>query len=139
MPNPNLIHPISVIVERLNTAEMVMDPDTREPMHGARSSAADRITVQAQINWGARKRPSFDGGGVEENSDGYILCRTYDLQKLGGLLKRGDRIVQIGTGANAIEVDLYLTRQEPMGHWPDQNGATLVRYHFEDRAPVKGV
>lgn len=136
--NPNLIHPIDVTVQRLNRSELVMDADAREPMHGARSVAADTVTVKAQISWGTRGQPQSEMGGVEEKSDGHITCRWSDLVLLtGGAFKRGDRVTQLGTGARAIAVDLYITKNIPMGHWPDQGGSTLVRFYFQDRKPVQ--
>lgn len=135
MPQPNLIHPIDVTVHRLNRAQMVMDDDAREPMHGARSTTADVVNIKAQISWGDRGRVQNEAGGVEEKSDGYILCRWSDLRAVGGAFKRGDRIVSFGTGLNKIDVDLYITKNEPMAHWPDQGGSSIVRFHFSDRNP----
>lgn len=138
MPNPNLIHPIDITVQRLNRGELVMDEDAREPMHGARSVSADQVVIKAQVNWGAKGNPLFTDLGPEEKSDGYILCRTSDLRSKGGSFKRGDKIITMGAGDNALTgLDLYITKVEPMGHWPDQGGSSMVRFHFADRKPVQ--
>lgn len=112
-----------------------MDADAREPMHGARSTTADVVIIKAQISWGDRGRVQNEMAGVEEKSDGYILCRWSDLRAKGGPFKRGDKIASIGTGLNALVTDLYITKNEPMGHWPDQGGTSIVRFHFSDRNP----
>lgn len=139
MVMPNLIHPIDVTIKRLNKTELVMDDDAREPMHGARTTAADLVTFKAQIAWGDRARVQMEMGGVEEKSDGYITCRWIDIKALtGGVPKRGDQVVQLGSGVAAIPVNLFITKMEPMGHWPDQGGSTLVRFHFQDRQPYQG-
>lgn len=138
MANPRLIHPVWVTIERLARAEQVLDPDTNEPLHGARGVAAERVTLRVQVKWGAKVDPRFTGVGVEEHSDGYILCRRTDLRANGGEFKRGDRILTIGTGDNAqSNLDLYILKEEPMGHWQDQGGSSLVKYHFADRAPSR--
>jgi hypothetical protein len=135
MPNPNLIHPIPVVVQRHNRAKQVMDDEAREPLHGARTSAADVVNIDAQVSWGTRGRVQNEAGGVEEKSDGYILCRTSDLRTKGGPFKRGDKIVTIGTGDNALAVELFITQMDPMGHWPDQGGSSLLKFMFSDRKP----
>lgn len=134
---PNLIHPIQVVVHRLNRSTLVMDADAREPMHGARDTTADAVKILAQISWGERGRPQNEPAGVEEKSNGYILCRWSDLRKAGGAFKRGDKIVSIGAGLNSLAVELYILGNKPMAHWPDQGGTTLVRFHFADRKPYQ--
>jgi hypothetical protein len=138
MPNPRLIHPVTVVVERYDTGEQVFDPDTNEPIHGARGVTSERVTIKAQIKWSAKVDPHFTSAGVEEKSDGYILCRRSDLRAAGGEFKRGDRILSIGTGDNEQgDLDVYILKEEPMGHWQDLGGSSLVKYHFQDRTPVK--
>jgi hypothetical protein len=136
---PELIHPVPVTLELLNRAAMAFDADAREGLHGARSTAADVVTVEAQIRWEVKDDPMPEQVGMRQRSRGYILVRNEDLREQAVVLKRGDRIVQIGEDENALSVDLYLTGQEPIAHYPDQLGATLLKWHFEDRHPVRQV
>lgn len=137
MPRPNLIHPIDVVIERLDRNEMIMDHDAREAILGPRSTSSNTYTIQAQISWNDRSAPDPQGAGDRERDSGYILLRLFDMNNVfgsGQRLKRGDRIVQIG---NTTGLDLYITKDPPIGHWPDQFGETMIKYHFEDRRPVR--
>ena len=134
---PNLIHPIKVTIERMNTSEMVMDDDAREPIHGARSASSDAVIIDAQIKIESEAAPDYEPGGPRQVESGYILCRTKDMdQKLGSgvIFKRGDRITKMGRRTG---LDLYITRHQPMGHWPDQQGTTIIRFYYEGRDPVQ--
>lgn len=135
MVRPNLVHPIQVTVERFNRDGMIMDGDAREPIHGARAAAADVVTLPAQVKWDEKDDPEPQEGGVRSNSSGYILCRFVDLDLYlgaGQRFKRGDRITTMGVTTG---LDLYITGNKPMGHYPDQRGAGLIRYNFADRKP----
>lgn len=137
MPRPNLIHPVEVTIERLARNEMVMDNDAREAVLGPRSTSANSYTVPAQIKWDDRSAPTPEGAGARERDSGYILCRIFDLDNIlgaGQRFKRGDRIVKMG---HVEGLDLYIVKDPPIGHWPDQSGETLIKYHFEDRKPVR--
>lgn len=136
---PNLIHPIDVTIERLTRSEMVMDLQAREPYHGARSSTTQTFVLPAQIKWSAKDDDQPQEGGVREVSNGYILCRILDMETVMGVgerLKRGDRIVTIG---NISDLDLYVVREEPIAHLQQTTGASMIKYHFEDRHPVRQV
>jgi hypothetical protein len=136
VPNPRLIHPVPVTIARLNRAAMVFDEDAREGLHGARTTPADVVTLPAQVRWATRDDPQPQGGGVREVSRGALVFHRDDLRRAGVELKRGDRITQIGTGPNALAVDLYLLGNEPMAHYPDQGGAPLLKWTFGDRNPA---
>lgn len=133
---PNLIHPIPVEIETLSRAETFVDDDYREPIQDAARGA--RTVVRGQIKWGADDQVAPSAVGAESSSDGYVLFRTVDLRAAGiPIVKQGDRFVRIGAGANAIPVDVYVVKVVPMGHYPDQGGATLVKAYFKDRMPAK--
>lgn len=137
MPLPRLIHPVPVVIEQADPAGRVYDRDAREPIHGARGTAI--VNIDAQIQWGTKGAPEYEGTGVRERSDGYILVRLYDLNAKGVTLKRGDRIISTGAGLGLITgLDLFLLRMQPAGHWPDQGGSTLLRWFFEDRGAARG-
>lgn len=136
---PNLIHPVRVKVKRLVRDELVMDLDAREPYHGRRTTTSSEVTIDAQIKWRARDDLVPQMAGVVERSIGYILVRLIDMDAAMGTgvrFKRGDQIVEMGVLSG---LDLYIVREEPIAHWHDQGGTTLIKYHFEDRAPVQQV
>ena len=133
--NPNLLNPVPVTIQQLDRSVMTMDEDAREPIHGARASTS--VTLLAQVSWSMRGNPLFQSAGVEDKADGYILVRSSDLRLKGITLKRGDCVVQIGQGANAATTNLYLTKSQPLGHFSDTAGATITRWYFQDRNPVR--
>lgn len=131
MPNPRLIHPIPVELELLNSAETIYDPDTKEP-----DVAAKRTTkqLQAQVRWFNKDRLRGRSTGPRQEADGYLLFRRTDLVAEGIEINTGDKIVRIGHIQNA---SYFVTELRPMGHYPDQGGAGLLRADFNDREPVQ--
>lgn len=94
--------------------------------------------LPAQINWGKDHgvEPITDRG-APDHAFGYVLFRSIDLRKKEvPEIKQGDRIVSIGRGLNLREVDLYVVRVVPMGHYQDRGGATLLKASFKDRHPA---
>jgi hypothetical protein len=136
MPSPRLLHPIPVTIEQMNRSQLVEDMNAREAFHGSRQIARSAVTVQAQHKVQGANAPSFSAAGFSEPVAGYILVRTKDLRALGVVLKRGDRIVQVGRGPNAVTMDAYLLLSEDMAHYPSQGGAALQKWYYADRAPV---
>lgn len=137
MPTPHLLHPTQVTIERLTRDQMVMDVDAREPVHGARTTTGQTVVLPAQIKWSEKAKDEPQEGGVRERSSGYILCRELDMDRIMGVgqrLKRGDRISAMG---HTTGLDLYIMMEEPIAHYPVHQGSTLIKYHFEDRHPVR--
>lgn len=131
MVMPNLIHPVSVKVERLDEGATVYDEDAREPVkQGSRKTT---YTLPAQVKWGTHDgmEPTDIGPGDVES--GYVLFRKPECVAAGYHPKRKDRIVQIGS---LTGLTLFITAVQPMGHYPDQNGYTLWKCVFSDRSPV---
>ncbi len=131
MPNPRLIHPIPVTLEFLNSGETIYDPDTKEPIGGARRSTKD---LQAQVKWFRKDQLRGRSTGPRQEADGYLLFRRTDLVAAGVEVRTGDKIVRIGHLQN---VSYYVTELSPMGHYPDQGGHGLLRADFNDREPVQ--
>lgn len=129
MPNPNLIHPIPVIVEQRDLSQTIYDEDTREPIRQVVRKA--EITINAQILWDFHGDPNATTGGLELGETGYILAKISELSAAGVSLAFGDRIKKIGD----LVVELYITRTRPMGHYPPM-GATILRCYFTDRDPT---
>lgn len=137
MPTPNLLHPIPVYLRQIDRAQTaVFDERFHEPVGQVRRKKKP-IRLSAQIKRGDVDRPVASAGGVLERSDGYLLFRTSDLRDADVTINRGDRIVQIGDPPNDREEDLYITKLQPMGHYPEHAGPTLLRCYFEDRHPSR--
>jgi hypothetical protein len=130
MPYPNLLHPVDVVLERVDEANTVWDTDGSEPVQ--QMARVDPITLKGQAKYGASKEAGLEAGGATENERGYVLFRQKDLNTASVTLKINDRITQIG----AISHDSYITRLEPCGHYPAY-GNTLVKAYFADRQPAK--
>lgn len=131
MVQPNLIHPVPVVVEKLSEADTYYDEDAREPIQdGARPV---QTTVAGQVEWRAQKDISQMRGGLVENASGYVLFRRIDLAAAGIELEPEDRFASIG----GIDTDVYVHRLEWVGHYPDAGGPTLVKAYFWDRAPAR--
>lgn len=130
---PNLIHPIDIHVEQWSEPETLYDDDFREPIQQA--ARTEIKVVKGQPKWDTKEGIEVTKGGVAETSAGYVLFRYTDLNKASIALKLNDRIVKMGH----LDVDVYIIGLRPMGHYPDQNGASLVKAFFADRTPSRGV
>lgn len=128
---PNLIHPVPVTIEQISYSDTIYDEDTREPIQQASRTAP--VTLPGQAKYGSSKEASYQEGGLRENERGYVLFRQIDLTNLSITLKINDRITRIGV----VDHDAYISRVEPMGHYPNYSGNTLVKVYFADRQPSK--
>lgn len=136
MPIPNLIHPIAVVVEKINRTAQAVDPDTRAPLIGASGGASDRVTFKAQVYFYKRNVPTMKEAGMAIDTKGTITARIADLRRAGITLARGDKVVQLGGGVNAISCVYWLTSDKPMASYDDVNGFTLIKWEFSDRCPL---
>jgi len=150
MPVPNLIHPIKVTFELIDRANTVFDLYAREPVGqvvrmGESPGTGSRIVIKGQISYyfaGAKKdEPFYEAGGVTEASVGYISLRFKDMIKAGlvsvsggqytnMILKRGDRIIQMGK----MVVDYYVGGFKDFAHYPAHD-QTMLQVNFTDRHP----
>lgn len=128
---PRLIHPVPVTIEQIKTGSTVYDDDMREPVQQA--ARASTAVVPGQIAWGADRNYQGAAQGPQEASDGYVTFRYADLKAQGVELRREDRFARFG----CQEVDVYVVKVQPLGHYADQGGASLVRAYFSDRQPSK--
>lgn len=134
---PSLIHPIPVFLRKAErTLTAVQDDNLHEPVGQVRRPQAP-TRLLAQVSWGKDQRQDQAQEGNSGSSDGYLLFRTSDLRAKHLAVEIGDRITQIGDGAAAQPMDLYVVALTWMGHYPDQHGASLVKAHFEDRRPSR--
>ena len=130
---PNLIHPINITIEQWSEPETIYDDDFREPIQQA--ARAETKVVKGQPNWDLQSSANTTKGGIESEAAGYVLFRYIDLNAAGVTLKQQDRITKMGH----IDTDVYIIGLRPTGHYPDQDGAALVKAFFTDRAPSRGV
>lgn len=129
----NLVIPTWATIQPWDSSKQKMDDPAREPVHGARGGPTLKMPVQ--IKWNRRGAPQYNAAGVVPKSDGYIIVRRIDMKARGIMLKRGDKIIQLGLGPNATAgLSLYITDEVPMGHVAG-GGAELAKFNFEDRNP----
>ena len=131
MPVPNLLHPVKITLQRRNVTDTLYDEDMREPI-GQTSYYAEE-TLMGQVSWENKDNVYVDEKGTQLKAIGYVLFRYVDLESKGITLKYQDRIKKIGRH----EEELYIINTKPMGHYPDQDGATLIRAYFTDRISME--
>lgn len=131
MPIPNLLHPVPIVLQQLDTSNTVYDDDYREPVQQA--SRVSNTTLSGQVKWIHDDAMAHSRGGVRGDESGYVLFRYTDLAAASVTLRQNDRFITIG----GVETDVYITRVRPMGHYPDQGGPTMVRAYFRDRQPSR--
>jgi hypothetical protein len=131
MPVPNLLHPVKITLQRRNVIDTLFDEDMREPI-GQTSYYAEE-TLAGQVSWENKDNVYVDKKGTQLKAIGYILFRYVDLESKGITLKYQDRIKKIGRH----EEELYIINTKPIGHYPDQDGATLIRAYFTDRISME--
>lgn len=129
MPLPNLVHPVSVTIQKSDKSNSVFDTDAREPIRVVRRTS---VTISAQVSMRRTSPDPSVGGLLSERVGGYLIARVIDLNALSYSPTIGDKITNIGHRT----VDLYLSQVEDLGHYPGQNGATLLKIYFEDRRPA---
>jgi len=119
MPVPNLLHPVPIQVQQLDTSETYQDDDYREPVQQA--AHGETKTVQGQVLWSMKEALSVRLGGVEMQATGYVLFRYVDLSDQSIVLAVNDRLIKLGT----LEVDVYVIKLQPMGHNSDVGGSDI--------------
>lgn len=142
MPLPNLINPVLVTVEQIDRAATIQDPEAREPLQTAARRTAFQILAQFRFEPmpggpGSAATLQTRGEGLVEQAIGYVLFRKADLDShVDGPfeIQLNDRITQDGHMTN---LDYYVVRIQPRGHYGDQNGPSLIKAWFTDRQPVK--
>jgi len=134
---PRLLHPIRVELRKKDLEYTpLMDDNLNEPIGQVRREQAT-IVLKAQIKIDDADAAVATEGPIEEQDRGYLLFLTRDLHAKQITIERGDRIVKIGEGKNARDVDLYIVRLRWRGHYPKAGGPTLLKAYFEDRHPSR--
>lgn len=131
MSVPNLLHPVRITLRRRDVDNTLFDEDMREPI--GQTSYYEEETIWGQVSWENKDNVFVDEKGTRLTAIGYILFRYVDLESAGIILKFQDRITKIGRH----EEELYIIKTKPMGHYTDQDGASLIRAYFVDRISME--
>lgn len=128
---PRLIHPINITISRQDVVDTYFDEDAREPIQ--QSARYYSVIIPGQVEWVDTVNDEASKAGLVEKASGYVLFRKLDLDAASFTVKINDRISQIGHE----DTDLYIDRLEWCGHYPDQDGASLLKAFFADRGPSR--
>lgn len=128
---PNLLHPVPILLQRLDRGATVYDHDARTPVQTSRRLAD--VSVPGQVKWFSIEELQAAAGGATEQAKGYVVFRYIDLTARAASVAMGDRIQFTGNAAQEV----YVTRLEPFAHYPDQGGPSMVKAWFTDRKPAK--
>jgi hypothetical protein len=128
---PNLIHPVPIDYEQVSTSTTTFDPDLEEPIGSVEHVTPVRLS--GQVQWFRSRQLFVDRSGRQFEASGYALFRYADLETLGVSLADNDRFTRLGHERGRW----WIVGLEPLGHYPDQGGATLLKAHFNDREPAK--
>lgn len=127
MSVPNLLHPVKITLQRRDVSNTLFDEDMREPI--GQTSYYENDIIWGQVSWENKDNVYVDEKGTRLVAIGYVLFRYVDLESAGITLKFQDKIIKIGRH----EEELYIIKTKPMGHYSDQDGASLIRAYFVDR------
>lgn len=135
MPLPNLLHPIPTDFQSFEPQNTIQDEGYQEPVQTVAYSAV--FTVPGQWKWYSSRELRMQKSGAQQGEDGYVLVRPFDLNAIGKKIAIGDRIVGYGVGAARVDLDVYVVRVRPEGHYPDLKGPGLLKAFFSDRQPER--
>jgi len=90
------------------------------------------------VFWGSEAALDITRIGTQDDSDGYVVFRNVDLRFLNIVLHIDDRFVTFGDGPNMVAREVYISKLEPMAHYPSAFGNAMVKAFFKDRQPVRG-
>lgn len=131
MPLPKLLHKTTVLIEQIDRSSTHWDEDAREAVQ--RTGRKQQVELVAQVRWPRSVSAVPTVAGRTEDGRGYLLFREVDLEAKSVVLQEGDKIVRIGKKYT----DMYLEEFEPLGHYQDQGGNTLLKAYFVDRKPSR--
>ena len=135
MPTPRLLNKVPVTIALIDKAATLYNENAGEPIRTA--NRATIVTLSGQIHWGKEDVPDFEKEGVVEKSDGWVTMRVKDLnaqnlvdEKGNPGILRGSTFKQFG---KQKDLELFVVKSKPLGHWTNKDGMTLVRIYFQDR------
>jgi len=140
MTIPNLLNPIFIEVAKVDQAKTQYSNAKRASSTFVAYQSTFRI--QAQVFFGktevsrestsAPHMPRELAGNVID-TDGYIIVRKVDLQELGKVLEKNDRIVGYGIpDVEWTDCKFFLQGFKNAAHY-EGVGFTLERWDFQDR------
>lgn len=132
MPIPNLIHPVSILLSQIEYSTTDFDEEFREPVQNVNRAVTQ--TIPGQVKWAHDKKVFYMRQGKKLEADGYVLFRYVDLSAKTVTLNIGDRILQ--TGKQNL-TNVYIVHLQPIGHYTDTDGSTMVKAFFEDKDLVR--
>lgn len=121
---PRLIHPVDVVIERLDQAATTWDPDFREPVANTTVKYKEPETIKGQVNFRGFEQRDMTPGGETPVTSGHIVYRTDQTISL----QKGDRIVSSG-GTPLLHV--YVTSVKPAGTYGGKHH--LEKAEFQER------
>lgn len=124
---PNLLNPIKVTIETIDKENTRYDHLTQEPIN--QPIRPSSFPIDAQVKFIKTGDPTATKMGIDEETDGYILIRPIDLETLNRTIKRGDKIVKMGS----ISCSYFIGKKKPGAAYQDQGEFTLVRHFFVER------
>jgi hypothetical protein len=131
MTIPNLLHPVPIYIQQIDTDNTLYDDEFREFI--GQETLTEAVMVPGQVKQTFDYSVKSARRGRKEDSSGYILFRYVDLNAAGITLALNDRISKIGT----IDTDVYINVLEPEGHYEAIGGPTVVKAYFTDKQPVR--
>lgn len=120
-----------VVIEAIDVGETVWNEDTRTPMRSPRRTS---YTIPAQVRFRSLSEPSYFGGGLSEDVEGWLTVRPVDLAAVNYTPKNGDRITAIGEDTG---LRYFLRNIQNAGHYPIIGKHGLQRLYFEARRPAE--
>jgi hypothetical protein len=111
--------------------EVELDPDFLEPLSNKSYSEPKEIKAQIVFASYQEKTPSLTGD--IERTDGRICVRIRDLERLGIVLKKGDRIVAVKEDGTWKEVDFVINHIKPAGHLPQAHILLAYFIHRQEK------
>lgn len=133
---PILLHKTLCTIEPIDAATTRYDEEAREEIDNMKRKATITIFAQCEYRRGLQSRTGADlqsvvTGGTNLEEFGYILVRVRDCEAKGWTPTIGDRVSKMGRRLT----DVYIFAMQPIGHYADQNGSSLLRCYVQDRAP----
>lgn len=128
------------------------DKYAREPVgqairRGESPRTGDEVVIKGQFSYyfasAKQNYPNFNREGVTEETTAYVTLRYRDMISKGLLtltpegnfdellLKRGDRVVQVGKET----VNYYVEGFKPFAHYPGEK-QTMIQVNLMDRHPT---
>lgn len=134
---PLLLHKTKCLIEPVDLEATSYDEDAREEIDNMARKPTITIPAQCEYRRGLQSRTGSDlqtvvAGGTNLEEFGYILVRVRDCEKRGWTPAAGDRVAKMGRRLT----DCYIIAIQPIGHYADQDGATLLRCYVQDRTPA---